>query len=151
MEGEKQTLTTGDLAGTAGNGQGSSPDEPRASGEQATREQASEAEGAEAGSPAPAGASTDAERSEPLLSAEETETFSRSWAGIQAGFVDEPRRSLEQADALVAEVMQRLAARFSAARTSLEAQWDRGDDVSTEELRVALTRYRSFFERLLAA
>jgi hypothetical protein len=67
------------------------------------------------------------------------------------GFVDEPRRAVEQADALVADLMQRLASVFSDERKSLEGQWDRGDDVSTEDLRVALQRYRSFFDRLLSA
>ena len=47
--------------------------------------------------------------------------------------------------------MQRLAAGFSDERERLEGQWDQGSDVSTEDLRVALTRYRSFFDRLLAA
>ena len=70
---------------------------------------------------------------------------------IQAGFVDEPRNSVARADALVADLMQQLAAGFAEERERLEAQWDRGTDVSTEDLRVALTRYRSFFERLLSA
>ena len=67
------------------------------------------------------------------------------------GFVDEPRDSVAQADALVADLMQQLAASFSEERERLEKQWDSGDDVSTEDLRVALTRYRSFFDRLLSA
>ena len=91
------------------------------------------------------------EMREPLLPAGEGEGFSDRWREIQTGFVDEPRRSVEQADALVAELMQRLAASFAEERSTLEAQWDRGDDVSTEDLRVALTRYRSFFDRLLSA
>lgn len=70
---------------------------------------------------------------------------------IQASFVDEPRSSLEEADALVAEAMKRLAEGFAEERDRLESQWDKGDDVSTEGLRVTLQRYRSFFERLLAA
>jgi hypothetical protein len=65
--------------------------------------------------------------------------------------VDEPRDAVAEADALVADLMQRLAAGFSHERERLEGQWDRGDDVSTEDLRVALTRYRSFFDRLLSA
>ncbi|HSC51893.1 MAG TPA: hypothetical protein VLD16_16640 [Gaiellaceae bacterium] len=73
------------------------------------------------------------------------------WQEIQTGFVDEPRESVAQADALVADLMQRLAASFSNAREGLEEQWDRGDDVSTEDLRVALKRYRAFFDRLLSA
>src|SRR5205085_11882163 len=65
--------------------------------------------------------------------------------------LDEPRRSVEDADRLVADLMQNLAARFADERERLESQWDRGDDVSTEDLGLALTRYRSFFDRLLSA
>jgi hypothetical protein len=71
------------------------------------------------------------------------------WSKIQTGFVDEPRRTVEDADKLVAAVMQRLAEGFANERSGLEKQWDRGDNVSTEDLRVALQRYRSFFDRLL--
>ena len=87
---------------------------------------------------------------EPLLAADQANEFRASWETIQASFVDEPRRSVEQADALVADLMQRLANVFSDERRSLESQWDRGEDVSTEDLRVALQRYRSFFDRLLS-
>ena len=87
----------------------------------------------------------------PLLPADQSDGFTARWRDIQASFVDEPRTSVEQADALVAELMQRLAAGFSDERERLESQWDSGDDVSTEELRVALQRYRSFFDRLLSA
>jgi hypothetical protein len=87
----------------------------------------------------------------PLLPDDQTERFTTRWEEIQASFVDEPRESVAQADALVADLMQRLAAGFSAERERLEGQWDSGDDVSTEDLRVALTRYRSFFDRLLSA
>ena len=72
------------------------------------------------------------------------------WTDVQAGFVDEPRSSVENADALVAEVMKRLADSFATERQALEAQWSSGDEASTEELRVALRRYRSFFDRLLS-
>jgi hypothetical protein len=88
---------------------------------------------------------------ESLLPDDQGRRFIERWQAIQASFVDEPRQSVEQADALVADLMQRLAAGFSSERERLEGQWDRGDDVSTEDLRVALTRYRSFFDRLLAA
>jgi len=87
---------------------------------------------------------------EPLLARDQSERYTERWQEIQTGFVDEPRTSVEQADALVADLMQRLAATFANERAALEAQWDRGDEVSTEDLRVALTRYRSFFDRLLA-
>jgi hypothetical protein len=88
---------------------------------------------------------------EPLLPDNQTEGFTLRWQELQTEFVDRPRESVEQADALVADLMRRLAAGFADERERLEAQWDRGDDVSTEELRVALTRYRSFFDRLLSA
>jgi hypothetical protein len=88
---------------------------------------------------------------EPLFSSDEGDRFTSRWREIQTSFVDEPRQSVEQADSLVADLMQQLAASFSQERERLEAQWDQGDSVSTEELRVALTRYRSFFDRLLSA
>lgn len=90
------------------------------------------------------------EPSAPLLSANETSDLRTRWDGIQAGFVDEPRRAVEQADNLVAEAMKRLAETFADERAKLETQWDRGGDVSTEDLRLALRRYRSFFNRLLS-
>ncbi|WP_224984583.1 hypothetical protein [Geomonas agri] len=84
------------------------------------------------------------------MSTNEANDLRSRWDGIQAGFVDEPRRSVEQADNLVAEAMKRLAETFADERAKLEAQWDRGGDVSTEDLRLALRRYRSFFNRLLS-
>ena len=86
----------------------------------------------------------------PLFHEEEGQGFRSRWEAIQTGFVDEPRTAVEQADALVAEVMKRLAEVFANERTTLEQQWGRGDNVSTEDLRIALKRYRSFFERLLS-
>jgi hypothetical protein len=93
------------------------------------------------------GAAKDAER---LFAEDETGELHSSWDAIQAGFVDEPRRAVEDADHLVAATMKRLAEIFADERQRLEGQWDRGDDVSTEDLRVALQRYRAFFTRLLA-
>ena len=87
---------------------------------------------------------------EPLFADNVDHDFRDRWREIQTGFVDEPRHAVEQADGLVAELMQRLAQSFSEQRNNLEHQWDASDKVSTEELRVALTRYRSFFERLLS-
>jgi hypothetical protein len=75
--------------------------------------------------------------------------FNSRWTDVQTGFVDEPRRAVQQADALVSDVIKRMADTFSSERAQLEHQWDRGDDVSTEELRQALQRYRAFFSRLL--
>jgi hypothetical protein len=86
-----------------------------------------------------------------LLPREENAEFQGRWETIQTGFVDEPRQTVEQADELVAQLMQRLAEGFAAERERLEQQWGRGEDVSTEDLRIALQRYRSFFQRLLAA
>ena len=86
----------------------------------------------------------------PLLNAEESGELHARWDSIQAGFVDEPRKAVEQADALVASAMKRLAEVFAEERSRLEEQWGRGGDVSTEDLRLALQRYRSFFGRLLS-
>jgi hypothetical protein len=88
---------------------------------------------------------------EPLFEASDRDRFGESWTSIQAAFVDDPRDAVKEADTLVAELMQRLAETFSAERSRLESQWDNDEDVSTEDLRVALQRYRSFFDRLLSA
>ena len=72
------------------------------------------------------------------------------WSAIKTGFVDEPRKAVEEADALVAEVMKRLAEIFADERHQLESQWERTEQISTEDLRLAMRRYRSFFERLLS-
>ena len=85
----------------------------------------------------------------PLFSESEMGEFRSRWSNVQTGFVDEPRRTVEDADKLVASVMQRLAEGFANERSGLEKQWDQGDHVSTEDLRIALQRYRSFFDRLL--
>jgi hypothetical protein len=92
---------------------------------------------------------TAASKPSPLFSDSGMGEFRSRWSTIQTGFVDEPRRTVEDADKLVASVMQRLAEGFANERSGLEKQWDQGDNVSTEELRVALQRYRSFFDRLL--
>ena len=86
----------------------------------------------------------------PLFSDETERELRTQWHEIQTGFVDEPRRAVEQADELVARLMQQLAQSFSDQRTSLERQWDQAEKISTEDLRLALRRYRSFFERLLS-
>lgn len=94
---------------------------------------------------APAGSATG-----PLLASSDAEGFRARWTDVQTGFVDSPRQAVERADALVAEVMQHLAKTFADERNGLERQWDRGGDVSTDDLRNAFQRYRSFFERLLS-
>lgn len=85
-----------------------------------------------------------------LFADDELNGYRTRWSAIQTGFVDEPRRAVEEADTLVAELMQRLAEVFSEERRGLEAHWERSDQVSTEDLRIAMRRYRSFFERLLS-
>jgi hypothetical protein len=86
----------------------------------------------------------------PLFASDEAETFRSRWTDIQTGFVDQPRKAVEDADGLVAEVIQKLAQVFADERSKLESQWGQGDDVSTEDFRIAMQRYRSFFDRLLS-
>lgn len=86
----------------------------------------------------------------PLFPNNELEDLRNRWNAVQGAFVDEPRRAVEQADGLVASAMKRLAEVFADERSKLEKQWDQGDNVSTEDLRIALQRYRSFFHRLLS-
>jgi hypothetical protein len=123
-----------------------------AAADTATRDSATRDTAAGTGSGAAAtgaGAGTDGDGdAAPLLA--DAEGFQGRWEEIQVRFVDEPRGAVEDADALVATVMQRLAEGFAQERERLEAQWGRGEDISTEELRVALQRYRSFFRRLLS-
>ena len=129
-----ETLATATLAdaGQAARQPQARTAEPRAFGDDAARTESEEG-------PAP------------IFPSDEADDLRASWDSIQASFVDEPRQAVEKADQLVAEAMQRLAETFARERADLEAQWDRGDDVSTEDLRVALRRYRAFFGRLLAA
>ncbi|MGA8090744.1 MAG: hypothetical protein WCA10_25950 [Terracidiphilus sp.] len=91
---------------------------------------------------------TDAQ--EALFSQDESKELYAKWDAVQVGFVDEPRQAVERADSLVAGAMKRLAEIFAEERARLEGQWDRGDSISTEELRLALRRYRAFFGRLLS-
>lgn len=92
----------------------------------------------------------DGDEPAPLFSEDASGRYRERWRAVQTDFVDDPRRAVKQADELVAELMQALARTFADERAALEGQWDTGGDVSTEELRVALQRYRSFFSRLLA-
>ncbi|MFF4550587.1 hypothetical protein [Streptomyces sp. NPDC001435] len=85
-----------------------------------------------------------------LLTADEDQGFRDRWQEIQNKFVDDPREAVHAADALVADVMQTLATTFAQHKKDLEDQWGQGQQVNTEELRRALRRYRSFFNRLLS-
>jgi len=94
-------------------------------------------------------AQDDEQRAVAMYSDEQLRDLRVRWDQTQAAFVDEPRTAVERADALVADAMSKLAEGFARTRTQLEEQWKRGDQVSTEDLRQALMRYRSFFTRLL--
>lgn len=93
---------------------------------------------------------SDISASAPLLTPEFVQNLRSRWDRIQAGFVDEPRTAVQQADELVAAAIKGLEESFADARNNLEQQWSRGDQVNTEDLRVALTKYRSFFQKLLS-
>jgi hypothetical protein len=86
----------------------------------------------------------------PLFAEDELGGYRTRWGAIQTGFVDEPRKAVEEADTLVAELMKRLAEVFADERRQLETQWEKAEQVSTEDLRLAMRRYRFFFERLLS-
>jgi hypothetical protein len=92
---------------------------------------------------------THAAASASLLNLEASEHFRTRWNEIQGKFVDEPRSAVQQADALVSEVIEQITQMFTNEHGSLAAQWKQGNDVSTEDLRKALQRYRSFFNRLV--
>jgi len=97
----------------------------------------------------PAGAD-EGESSAPLFGGDQASSYRSRWAEVQTGFVDEPRAAVQEADALVAEVMRQLARTFADERRRLEGQLAEGEEASTEDLRIALRRYRSFFDRLLS-
>jgi hypothetical protein len=91
-----------------------------------------------------------AERSEtPYLPDQASGPANARWQRIQAAFVDDPRKSVTEAHQLVGELTQHIVDAFAKERDDLERQWSNGADVSTEDLRVSLTRYRAFFSRLL--
>jgi hypothetical protein len=120
-----------------------SPDPATASGGTATRAEA----------PAAAQhASVEPESSpEELLFADDDLAELRGrWGAVQAAFVDDPKDCVQKADVLVSDLVEQLTTGFSHARSRLEEQWARGEEASTEDLRVALMHYREFFERLLA-
>ncbi|MFE9745753.1 hypothetical protein ACFYOT_12675 [Saccharothrix saharensis] len=86
----------------------------------------------------------------PLFTPDDAADYQAEWRALQADFVDDPREAVQRADELVAQVMQTLATTFNEHKHALEEQWQRGDEVQTEELRQALKRYRTFFDRLLS-
>jgi hypothetical protein len=89
----------------------------------------------------------------PLFTEQEAGDLRARWQNIQGQFVDDPKASVSQADQLVATAIQRLAEIFAQEKSNLEAAWSRNGDsteVSTEDMRQALRRYRSFFDRILS-
>ncbi len=90
------------------------------------------------------------ERLEPLFEEEAARKFRSRWQVIQGKFVDDPRDSVKQADDLVADIIKSVTMSFADRRVGLEKQWKSGENISTEDMRLALKRYRSFFERLLS-
>jgi hypothetical protein len=135
---DSQSLTTADMAGAA-----AARREPISDQSEIDRERGAvdyqSAVGSQPG-----------EDSTPLFEQDALEKFRSSWGAIQTGFVDNPGAAVKQADELVAAVMKRLAEVFADQRSNLEQACAKGDDVSTEDQRLALRRYRSFFERLLS-
>jgi hypothetical protein len=99
---------------------------------------------------ADADAMPDGEPLAPLFLAKEANDFRAIWDAVQIGFVDDPKQAVRKADELVAQVMRTLAETFSNERAKLESRVDQADNGSTENLRIALRRYRSFFQRLLS-
>jgi hypothetical protein len=91
------------------------------------------------------------EEAPPLLTTGDAQDFRDRWSKVQSTFVDEPREAVQSADALVADVMQTLAATFAEQKRGLEGQWKSGEEANTEDLRKALQHYRSFFNRLLTS
>ncbi|HKX42304.1 MAG TPA: hypothetical protein VJO99_14185 [Burkholderiaceae bacterium] len=137
---DERPLTTADLAAATDRAQ-----RERAAQQEDLRESAESIEGRNAR------ADRDEERQlAPLFMPEAAEDFRSRWDAIQIGFVDDPNLAVRSADELVAQVMKSLAETFSRERTELEAQFKETEDTSTENLRIALCRYRSFFQRLLS-
>ena len=144
-QGSKDQLTKADLAGRAE----TKPPAPVAEEQEWTGGPTlvrKENERADAGKASPRGIA-----STPLFSEAEVTELRQRWSDVQSAFVDKPRKTVEEADKLVATIMRRLAEGFASERSNLENRWDRAGNVSTEDLRVALQRYRSFFDRLLNA
>ncbi len=106
-------------------------------------------EGAERGAASEA-QSKEVQENRPLFPSEQCTRLADEWQAVQASFVDSPRASVEKADALVKKTIDTLAASFSGMRNSLDQTWEKEGDVSTEDLRLALQSYRSFFQRLLS-
>jgi len=151
-----ENLTTADLAGTSHRLASTRERDRSAIGQPAANlpspsgsRSVTGAQTAAAAAMAPQTTAADEQSNAPLFTSAEVGDLRARWDKIQVRFVDEPRQCVEQADSLVAETMKRLAESFARQREDLEQEWHRGGDVSTEDLRLALRRYRSFFGRLM--
>jgi hypothetical protein len=140
---EAEQLTTADLAGTRNANDVAQADVEAGRPKPVRSERNADLQA----EPRPGSAAAD---STPLFPDDQLKDLQARWDDIQTGFVDEPRSAVEHADSLVASTMQQLAEAFAKERSKLEQQWDRGDNISTEDLRMAFQRYRSFFRRLLS-
>ena len=141
-----ESSTAGIESSTPGTGPSTADTEPSTAGtEPSTAGTASAVAGT---GPSTAGTESSTEKS--LFAEDELSGLRSRWNDVQSGFVDDPRDCVQKADALVSDVVEQLTTGFSEARSRLEAQWARGEEASTEDLRLALKRYREFFERLLA-
>jgi hypothetical protein len=117
------------------------------SGAEAVREPEPVADAIEAEQPRVDHESSTAEM---LFADDDVSDLRARWAGVQAAFVDNPKECVQKADHLVSDLVEQLTAGFAQARSRLEEQWSRGQEASTEDLRMALMHYREFFDRLLA-
>jgi hypothetical protein len=158
--GSDAPTSTADLLGTANRQErepGTTPSPKYVTGEDRPtddRDTGAASAPATRATPPPAAAAAAAEpqaTTTPLLAEAEAQAYRTRWQDIQGQFVDEPRQAVEQGDQLVAEVIKHVAEVFAKERSSLEEQWSKGGEADTEDLRVALQRYRAFFERLLVA
>ncbi len=98
----------------------------------------------------PARMPDESDRADGLFGEHDLADLRNRWNDVQAGFVDDPRECVQRADGLVSSTVEQLTASFAQTRSRLEDQWSRGEEASTEDLRIALKRYRDFFDRLLA-
>ena len=141
---DRDTLSTSDLAGGAPEARPAQPPTPHREGDPVeTRAPAPPSEAPASAPPPPPG-----HAGAGFMDPERLDEFRARWADVQAGFVDDPRRTVEQADHLVAELFQILARTFADGRTRLEEQWSRGE-LGTEDLRRLVHRYRALFDTLL--
>ena len=136
IESEQMVLSTADLAAVA--------EEP------SRQREIAPAPESPANEDPPPQASNDHAQLAALFLPDVSDEFRARWDAVQIGFVDDPMRAVREADELVARVMKNLAETFAAERAKLEGQVNQSDQASTENLRVALRNYRSFFQRLLS-